>query len=305
MIVYPGESIQILEPDQKTEAMMAWAKSIGVRISPKLKYPALFNPGYLGVQTIEPIEPCEDLLFAPNISMFSSKLMNPPELLPVYSDHPTLFSLPDKSHEDNRMIVFMLYEQSKGSQSFWKPYLDFLPKDVETIIDWNDEELDELEDPDFEYDSRFRRDRDNKGNQELGQTLLQYPIFDPQYLSLENINWVWKVLCTRSYGRCVPYNSLIPLADLFNHSNVNTNYFYSIESEKCPDSSSEELKIDLEDTDDVLVEKTKPIVLACLKLHKLCFSAFKEQSPELKEKSDAILQQARVEDSQSFVKSIF
>ena len=304
MIVYSGEGGEAVEPDQVTRDVFEWAQAIGLKFSPKLKYPVIFPPGYLGVQALEQIEPCEDLLIAPNSSMLSTKLMNTPELLPVFSSHPEFFSLPDKGHEDYRMITFMAFEQSKGHQSKWKAYLDFLPKDVETIIDWNDSELSELQDEDFKYDSVFRRERDNKGNRELAETLKAYPeLFSAEYLTLSNLNWIWKILCTRSYGRCVPFNSLIPLADLFNHSNVNTNYFYANLAEKCPDSESESLKVDLEDTDDPLVEKDKPIVFSSLKLHRLAFAAVNKVSPgeDVKEKSNEILQQARLEDSQNFV----
>jgi hypothetical protein len=303
MIVYQGETAETLEPDDLTRSMFTWAESIGVRLSPKLRYPVRFHPGYLGVQTLEAISPCEDLLFAPNQSMLSTKLMNPPELHALYSNHPEFFSLPDKSHEDYRMIAFMVFEQSKEEKSFWKSYLDFLPKDVETIIDWSDSDLKELQDEDFEYDSRFRRDRDVKGNQDLSEVLKNYEIFNEKYLNLTNLNWVWKILCTRSYGRCVPFNSLIPLADLFNHSNVNTNYFYASQNEPCPDASSEELKIDFEDTDDPLLDKEKPVVFSSLKLHRLAFASLNKDE-DLNEKSKIILQQARLDDSQSFVKKM-
>lgn len=304
MIVYSGQGGEAVEPDQATKDVFEWAQGLGVKFSPKLRYPVKFPPGFLGVQALEQIDPCEDLLIAPNSSMLSTKLMSPDELQPVFSSHPQFFSLPDKGHEDYRMITFILFEQSKSHNSKWKAYLDFLPKDVETIIDWDDSELSELQDEDFKYDSVFRRERDHKGNQELAETLKAYPeLFSAEYLTVNNLNWIWKILCTRSYGRCVPFNSLIPLADLFNHSNVNTNYFYANLAEKCPDSESESLKVDLEDTDDPLVEKDKPIVFSSLKLHRLAFAAINkgENCESVKEKSNEILQQARLEDSQSFL----
>lgn len=304
MKVYHRADGEVLSCDDKTAAVFEWAQSIGVKVNPKLKYPVRFVPGYIGVQTSEDLSPCEELLSAPNAAMLSTKLMNHPDLEVVYSQHPKFFSLPDRAHEDNRMIVYCLWQQSLESESFWNTYLKFLPKDVETIIDWNDLELDELQDKDFEYDSRFRRERDFKGNTELGEILKGFPLmFKAEYLELNNINWIWKILCTRSYGRCIPFNSLIPVADLFNHDNVNTVYFYALQTESTPDANNEALETDYEDSDDPLVESSKPLLVSSLKLLKLSFTAFEELTAEGKEKHAELLTQARVEDSQAFVKS--
>lgn len=300
----PQAEGELISKDEKTIAVFDWAFSKGLKLNPKVEYPVIFPPGYDGMRTKEDIIPGEDILSAPNELMFSTKLMNCPELEPLYKSHPNFFSLPDKGHEDYRMITYFVYEQSKYQNSFWYSYLNFLPKDVETIIDWSDADLSELQDEDFEYDSKFRRDRDFKGNRELSEVLKTHPdLFDLSLLTVENLNWIWKVLCTRSYGRCIPYNSLIPIADLFNHSNVNTNYYYAPEDQKSPDFDNDELVVDFDDTDDPLNERTKVLIMASMKLLRLGLPAAKDIPEEFKGKYAEILQQARVEDSQSFVKS--
>lgn len=306
MIRYPREEGVVLEKDAKSLQMFEWAEQIGVRLNPKIQYPVLFPPGYLGMQTCEEILPGENILSAPNSSMLSMKLINNPILLPIFESNPSLFSIPDRAHEDNRMIVYFLYEQSKGPESIWHHYISFLPKDVETIIDWNDEDLAQLQDSDFEYDSKFRRERDFTGNTLLGKTLENHlDLFRQELLNIENINWVWKILCTRSYGRCIPYNSLIPLADLFNHSNVNTNYFYATEEEKCPDFDNTAIDENCEDTDDPLIENIKPLQMASLKLFRLSLGWCKDLTEKQLEITKEIVEQCRLEDSQSFVKSTF
>jgi hypothetical protein len=305
MRIYHSTPGEFLPPDAKTSSFFAWASSLGIRISPKLSYPVRFPPGYLGFRALSLISPCEDLLWAPNSAMLTTKLMSIPQLEPIFAAHPSLFAPPDRAHEDNRMLVFLLFEQSKGEASMWQPYFSFLPQDVETIIDWNDDQLDELQDKEFEFDSKFRRERDFKGNTELGNVLRAYgEMFREELLGVENINWLWKILCTRSYGPCIPYSGLIPVADLFNHGNVSTNYFYAPPEESCPDSSNDSVVIDYEDTDDPLVESKKPLVLACMKLIRLSLPGYKSFTGEKSEKYNEILQQARAEDSQSFLKSI-
>ena len=304
MIVYPREEGKVLSKDAETSRFFEWASEIGVKLNPKIQYPVEFPPGYYGMQTSAEILPGEDILSAPNSAMLSMKLMNSPSLAPVYSSSPDLFSLPDRAHEDCRIITYFLWQQSLGGDSFWQPYLSFLPKTVETIIDWTDADLAQLQDPDFEYDSKYRRDRDFQGNIYLGTVLQGFPeLFKAEYLTIENINWVWKILCTRSYGRCVPYNSLIPIADLINHSNVNTNYFYAVEEEKCPDFSNETLEVSQEDSDDPMFDRTKPLLISSLKLQRLSFGQYKNMTERQQEIAKEVLEQARIDDSQSFVKS--
>jgi hypothetical protein len=305
MIVYPREQGVVLEQTADIVEEFQWAKSLGVKLNPKIIYPVLFEPGCIGMQTTQDINPCEEILSAPNEIMLSMKLANTIELENVYKAYPSLFSIPDRSHEDNRMIAYFVWEQSKEENSFWYKYFKSLPKDVETIIDWTDADLAELQDPDFEYDSKFRRERDNSGNTVLGNALKDYPeLFKEEYLSLENLNWVWKILCTRSYGRCIPYNSLIPIADLFNHTNINTNYFYATEDEPCPDINNETLEKNYEDTDEPLIELKKPLQLSSMKLYRLSFAPLKNLNETLAQVSKEILEQAQIEDSQSFIKSI-
>ena len=304
MIIYPCEQGSLIEKSQEYCELIEWTKALGIKLNPKIQYPVLFPPGYLGMQTIEEINPGEDILSAPNDSMLSMKLINTPLLQQVYSENPEFFLLPDKGHEDNRMITYFLWEQSKGIKSIWYHYINFLPKDVETIIDWTDKDLSELQDPDFEYDSIFRRERDCSGNKLLGNALKKYPdLFNEEFLTLDNMNWIWKILCTRSYGKCITYNSLIPIADLFNHRNCNTNYFYAPEDEKCPDFSNETIEYNCDDTDDPLTEKEKPLVMASLKLYKISIG-YKELNDNQKEKIKEIINQARINDSQSFIQSM-
>lgn len=112
-------------------------------------------------------------------------------------------------------------------------------------------------------------------------------------------------MCTRSYGRCIPYPSLIPIADLFNHNNVHTVYYYAFDNEKLYDQDSQPYVEDYEDNDDPLVENGKVLLMSCLKLYKLSFASYQNLDQAKTEVCNEVLAQARLEDSQNFVKSIF
>ena len=135
MIIYPPEEGENLDRDTATQALFQWAEFLGVKLNEKIKYPVRFSPGYLGIQTSETIYPGESILSAPNQAMFSMKYMNHPTLEAIYTANQDLYSIPDKLHEDNRFLTFFLWELSKGTASFWYPYFEFLPKNLETLVD--------------------------------------------------------------------------------------------------------------------------------------------------------------------------
>lgn len=43
------------------------------------------------------------------------------------------------------LVLVMLYEYGRGSESNWKPYFDILPSSFDTLIYWSDNELEELQ----------------------------------------------------------------------------------------------------------------------------------------------------------------
>lgn len=56
-------------------------------------------------------------------------------------------------------------------------------------------------------------------------------------LKLEEYTWAYRVIGTRSFGKFMPYITLIPVGELLNHDNVETYYIYQKESDT-PDASS-------------------------------------------------------------------
>jgi SET domain-containing protein 6 len=44
-----------------------------------------------------------------------------------------------------QLILVMMFEYGRGSESPWKPYFDVLPEEFDTLMYWSDEELAELE----------------------------------------------------------------------------------------------------------------------------------------------------------------
>lgn len=304
MIVHHGEDGKVVEKDPSTVALFQWAEFLGISLNPKLIYPVSFPPGYLGIQTQDTLYPGEAILSAPNQSMLSTKYMNHPSLEIIYSAHPDLFSLPDKAHEENRMLTYFLWEFSKGTSSFWYTYFQYLPKDLETLVDWNDEELAELQDSDLVYHAKHKKAKDFTLYETLQKTLRKYTeLFCEEDLEIDKIHWAWKIICTRSYSGKIPYTTLIPIADLFNHSNVNTNFFYGADADESPDSTELTPELDLADDDDPFAEGYRTLQFSSLKLYRLSLGPTSKMNEAQLKINNEVLKEAKAQDQRVFLQS--
>ena len=229
MKVFPREEGVYKESPLFSEVFQL-ARSIGLRINPKLRYPVEFPPGYLGLQTTEELLPGEELISIPIENVITLKLTNTPELQEIYESNPEVFSLPSLAHENNRLIVFLIRELSKGPKSFWHAFLESEPRDIDVIDDWSEEELKELQNSDIEYDALIRKTHNYEKNLLLANAIQRYPeLLKEEFCTIENVIWLWKVIKTRTfqkYANHVPYSLFIPVANLFNHNISNSNYYY-------------------------------------------------------------------------------
>lgn len=270
------------------ESLFDFSKELGIYVNPKLRYPVSFPPGYLGVLTTEDLFPYEVLLTAPNNSMLSMPLSNHSDLKEIYSEFPEEFA-EGGGGENNRFIVYLLSELSKGQASKWYPYLNSLPETIETLTDWSYEELLEVQDDFLLQYCQGKSFQDQECNQILIEVLKKFPHLVSPHLA-EKIPWAWKVICTRAYGKCLPYLSLIPIADFFNHQNVNTSYYYAKADE--PDNGI--IDNDVEDSDDQL--PINLISFSYLKLAQLSVGKGSQKALELWEN-------AKVQDRKLFLSS--
>ena len=270
MLIHKCEASEDIPPLANISSLYSWACSIGIKINPKLRYPTRFLPGYLGTQAVDSLSPHEVLITVPNSAMLTYHLSQCPDLEALYTDHPDFFSLPNREHEDYRMLSYLLLELSKGRRSFWHTYLKSLPSDPETITEWNEKELLELQDPDFVGDALVRRSWNIGCCKELTKIFLNYPgLFSPELVSLQKVHWCWLIMTTRCFGGGLPYTSLIPVADFFNHSNGPTNYYYGPEDDLSPDT---EVQREI-DSDDKLIDETDCVKLTNLKMWEIVFNA--------------------------------
>jgi hypothetical protein len=119
--------------------------------------------------------------------------------------------------------MFIIYEMTKKSKSFWYPYFRTMP-DVEFSARWDQKDIEQFQDRDLpnlliHYKMELKP--------VLGffvQVLQKYPkIFPDHFMSRKLFLNVYGQVCTRCFGYSVPSTSMIPMADNFNHGCFETN----------------------------------------------------------------------------------
>jgi hypothetical protein len=134
----------------------------------------------------------------------------------------------------------MLYEYQLGTDSFWFPYLNLLPQDIEFFCNWPLQAI--LETDDFELAEEalaYKRDIEKEW-QDMKGVMLAYPeLFSPEIVDRDLFMRIFAQVCSRCFGWGLPCTSMIPMADNMNHSHgtcvnetINIDYHLRFESKK-------------------------------------------------------------------------
>lgn len=87
-----------------------------------------------------------------------------------------------------------------------------------------------------------------------------------EMLKWEEFNWAWKLLTTRAFGKFLPGTSLVPIAEYFNHSNTQTYYCYTSESEETHSELRYSKFLESEDDDEEWLERESHFLFLAEKL---------------------------------------
>lgn len=176
---------------------------------------------------------------------------------------------------------------------------------MDNLKDWEARELIELQDTSLLFDVNSRKKKRKACISNLHNVMSQYPnIFAFEDITEENISRCWSIVETRAFAKIVPYLSLIPLADLFNHSNSNTTYNYARKEDLSSDYDLKENDSWDEDEDDPVNEDPLSITLSSQKLHKLNFIIYETQNDLIKRSSARIEIESKKIDGKVFMKKL-
>lgn len=248
----PVEGAKVLEASAEVQEMLEWARSQGIEW-PKVVYPVLFPPGYIGTMATSEIMPNERIITAPSSALMTSQVAREcPELQELFTKNPEI---------SNRgmlaMVTFMIWEKQKGPESKWAAFIKYQPQDANNLQDWSDAELLELQDKDLMFDSKQKKEYHEYGWNYWKNCIEKLGLFTSEMISLESYTWAFRVISTRCFGKFMPYLTMFPVGELLNHHNSQSYYIYQFNSEK-PDASRRYSGVcDDNDRDDDLVTNDK------------------------------------------------
>ena len=211
----------------RLDAFLKWAHDNGVT-HPKILYPAFFGEGdaaYPGCLALEDIQEDEIIIRVPGHLVLTAKVAYYSELHPVFYEHPELFGRHASEGEDLMIAVYVLYELQKGAKSFWKPLFDVWPRGADVLWNWEDEELEELQDETLVADCEsYYKDCMNHWNR-MYKVISQYPEhFKEEFIGFNSFKWIWILLTNRCFSSAWNLTAIVPFAEFLNHENVNVSY---------------------------------------------------------------------------------
>ena len=211
----------IVSPPKALQEYIDYLKSHGAIIN-KLDYAQFqLKNGlpYTGLIATDKIVTDEIVVRIPRHLILSTKIAFFSEVRPVFLDHPKFFSpYFTSTWEDHMLLVYLLYEYSKGEKSNWYHLLNNLPRDIDYVVFWEEEELKDLEDTTIQRLARRRKKQYDQDEAFVIETIKKYPgLLDPDVFTPRNIRWIYTHLITRCFGKYFEYVVMVPFAELFNH----------------------------------------------------------------------------------------
>ncbi|CAG9320802.1 unnamed protein product [Blepharisma stoltei] len=212
---------QEVQSDNRYLRYYNWLISNGC-IFPSLEFPVAFtDAGIVGALAKIDITPCKAFLFIPysiTINLFKARKS---EIAHIFQEHNYWFQTHPRG-DDHIMWTYIIYEKLKGAESFWFPYFETI-KSMESVIDWDETEILELQDPVLVYECKQWSKRIENTWKSMEEILLEHPNYFPPDKDLKGLfNWAWRLTCTRAFAW--EGGMVIPLADNLNHSDCYITY---------------------------------------------------------------------------------
>ena len=217
----PDPQAQQVPAPELLQKYIDYLKSHGAEMS-KLSYAEFkLKNGlpYSGLIATEKIITEEIIVKMPRELLLTTKKAFFSDVRQVFLDNPKFFSpYLTNNWEDRMLLVFLLHEHQKGEASSWYFLLSNLPRDIDYVVFWDEEELNLLEDKSITRLAKRRRKQYDMEEEYVLKLGKEYPgLLDPQIFSPENVRWIYTHLITRCFGKYLEYVTMVPFAEFFNH----------------------------------------------------------------------------------------
>ena len=210
--------------DAKIALFKKWLHDNGAVFS-KIEWPSVDTVGGCrGAQAIDDISPEEHMIEIP-----IQLMMSPPIALADTVIGPILRLHEEALRGDLLLSLFIMFEMSKGPQSFYFPYLEILPEPG-CVSQWTDMQLQQLQNENLMLKSKNRLSMlRNSYNRSILPLCNRYPEQLPvKKFSYDSFLFAWYSVQARAFGRRLPWTAMVPFADCLNHSNLQTKYDYNV-----------------------------------------------------------------------------
>jgi len=219
---------EIVDPPETLQKYMNYLFENGVAIN-KMAFARFHlknNLPYHGLIATQKVITDEIILRVPCNLILNTRKAFFSNLRQVFYDNPQFFSVYRTSqYEDHMLLVYILAEYAKGEQSEYFHLIENLPRDIDYIVFWEDEELDMLEDVSAVRIAKEHRKEYNEDEAFIIGLSQKYPdLLKPEVFTPENIRWIYTHLVTRCFGKYLEYITMIPIAELFNHECIDVYY---------------------------------------------------------------------------------
>ncbi|KAL9530422.1 Ribosomal lysine N-Methyltransferase [Sphaerulina musiva] len=125
------EPMDIDDFQSASDAFLTWLKNNGATISSSVQLADLRGRAAgRGVVATQDLSEDEELFSIPRASILTNETTDLPANLRKELDHPWL-----------SLILVMVHEYLKGTESSWYPYFNLLPETFDSLMFWSDEEL--------------------------------------------------------------------------------------------------------------------------------------------------------------------
>eukprot|EP01113_Clastostelium_recurvatum_P035847 TRINITY_DN5038_c0_g1_i3.p1 TRINITY_DN5038_c0_g1~~TRINITY_DN5038_c0_g1_i3.p1 ORF type:complete len:450 (+),score=101.11 TRINITY_DN5038_c0_g1_i3:360-1709(+) len=195
-------------PDDPMDTFLAWVTHHGGYHSPKIKIEDIPSYGR-GVMARDDIKEGERIISIPfDLTLSHSNTLK--------SDLKAVVESLQLS-PTNQQAIHLLYEKYKPD-SFWKPYIDILPRNFTTSLFFSEEEMGTLQaSPLRNFTIRRKESIADQHRVTFSRLFTWWPeFFSSSQHTLSELEWALSAIWSRAFSFSKTNGGLVPLADLFN-----------------------------------------------------------------------------------------
>jgi hypothetical protein len=190
-------------------------------------FPAVFGDGLQGCICTQDIGENEAFLFVPNKCIITTQRAKESEIGIVFRNHDALF-VATRHNDHNILIVYLIYERSKGSSSFFHPYFDSV-RQTDLTYFWDQAYLDKLLPSEFKTLVMLEKSKLPEEYDTFRKLLAVYPQFFPDsetWFTFDMYKWAVSFVNQRCFGWGLGTVALVPLADMLNNKHPERTTFF-------------------------------------------------------------------------------